>query len=359
MVSRIREIRDYWNGRVFPSGDFTVGYSRPKKKTSKQKRWDEFESKIQKRHYYETHDYGGHQIRYIDEWYDSTTEEYQRAYMDLTTPTNSHKSKTIALRGTKGISSYARRMIKSGAQLLQQKYTVRRLALLTLTLPSLPPLATELILSEMGGWSEIVRKSVQELRRELIRKGGKGEIIGCIEIQEKRYKKYKEVAPHLHLIFEAHKGDYKYYLSKEKVNQIWTRIINVQLSKIGFDEGYEFPYSSRIEAIKKGAKEYIGKYMSKGGSIIKEIKEDGKETLLPSSWWVCTKKLKDAIKLNILPLPQYYKDIVFSRDKELQEKIFDYCISIEKKWNEEMFIMGYIGKIKDYKIMSNAGISDI
>lgn len=348
---RLSERACYWHGSVFPSGDWSLGYSKPKKETEKERKWEEFKAKVQKRHYYETFDYGAKRLRYVDEIHQPGSQQWEDACMGLSNPVNSHKPQTRANRGSKGISSYGKKMVRSGCALLQQRYGKKRLSFLTLTMPSLPKWTEEIVLTDMGGWSEIVRQTLQEFSRELKRKGGSGNIVGVVEIQEERYSKYGTVSPHLHLVFEGHKGNYDYYLKVGEPQRIWQRIVENQLRKVGLEGEIDFCQSTRIESIHKDAKNYMGKYMSKGGKIVEKIIEDGKGFLLPSSWWVCSAKIKKVIKLYSFPMEDSMKQRILNGDADYIEKTFFFCNKVIREWKGDEVSFGYCGRFKEYSII--------
>jgi hypothetical protein len=344
------EQKNYWHSKLYPSGDWTLGYVSPKKKSKKEDLYDALEKNQCTKHYYETHYYGGTQLRCVEERRDVLDGELYKEYMGLSYPIKSHSPKKRVKRGQKGISSYARKMVRSACALLQWRYGKRRLSFVTLTMPSLPKYAEEIVLTDMGGWSEIVRQTLQEFRRELLRSGGSGEVVGCVEIQEQRYNKYDAVAPHIHLVFEGHKGDWKYYIYIKKCQEIWQRIVENQLRKIGLEDEIDFDESTRIESIKKDAKNYMGKYMSKGGAIVAKIIEDGKSHLLPSSWWICSSNLKKMIKIYTFSLDEDTKQSILNKDKEFIEENFYFCHSISRVWKNQEMSFGYCGRYKDYRI---------
>lgn len=164
-------------------------------------------------------------------------------------------------------------------------------------------------------WARLVKSFIKELTRELHRKGLPGEIVGVTEIQEKRYKKWGQVAPHLHLIFQGRKywSDF-WQISTSRVRDIWNRQIEVIIGAPFYGGA-----TTRIEKPRKSLKAELGKYFTKGGSIIKQIIEDGKGHLLPTGWTICTVSLKNRVKRAIKTLSTIAIEHLYDRRKQLKE----------------------------------------
>jgi hypothetical protein len=122
----------------------------------------------------------------------------------------------------------------------------------------------------------LTRQFIQEFSREIKRSGNKASWVGCTEIQEKRFKKHGEVAPHLHIVYHAHNGDYQWFITADKIRAIWKRILE---NKIGewFEQDVEVDTKAAIDTktVRKDAGAYLGKYLSKGGKVVKEMVDKG------------------------------------------------------------------------------------
>ncbi|HEY9834966.1 MAG TPA: hypothetical protein V6D26_30720, partial [Stenomitos sp.] len=119
--------------------------------------------------------------------------------MGLSVATNSHKIGVTPhkKRGGRGITPFGKRMVRSAAVLMEERYA-GRIGLGTCTLPDLPE-------SEMAtireSWPEITRKFFQEVQRELRRKGQPVVYLYCSEIQPERFCETRQVVPHLHFLY--------------------------------------------------------------------------------------------------------------------------------------------------------------
>ncbi len=214
---------------------------------------------------------------------------------------NSHKmdedlEKGRALRGSQGISTYGRKMVRNGAYILERKYGKDVLAFLTLTLPDFNEDMEPEVLEK---WAELVRLFLQQLKRKLRKAGLDGQIVGVTELQTKRLEKHGVVAPHLHLVFRAKENRYKkgWAMTCQEYREMWRREVVYQIP--------EFRYSfwnaaENVQKVDKSAEAYLGKYLSKGCDQLREIQSRKGVCRLVSGWWHMTKELKDCIKENTI-----------------------------------------------------------
>lgn len=214
-------------------------------------------------------------------------------------------------RRGKGINSNGRRMVRSALYLMQLMWGKWNLAFLTCTVPSLDYRKMKLLASR---WGEVVRRYQQELKRELERSEIDTDIVLVTEIQEKRYRETGEVAPHLHIVFRGRKsrGD-DWAVSKERARVLWENVLSAVLKR-----KIEAPASTRIESIRKNVENYLSKYMSKGGEIIKEIVNNGEKNELPAAWWGMTNTLRKRVKAGCKPISEDIKKIIYDQREELK-----------------------------------------
>lgn len=219
---------------------------------------------------------------------------------------NPEKTPSKARRGTKGITSYGRSIIRCGAQWLTDRYGARNLSFLTCTLPE-----SALAVCTPETWAEVVRQFLQSLRRQLVRAGLCPEIVGCIEIQEKRLQKTGGIPPlHLHLIFQGRQPYREWSLQKQTFRELWEQTCqNVWSDCQGFGQ------STRVESIRSSAVSYLGKYMSKGGKVLSQCNPD----LLPSAWYTISTKLKKLVK-----------DATFKVSGQSAHDLYEYFYSSDK-----------------------------
>lgn len=220
-----------------------------------------------------------------------TPEQYQNwaSSLGLSTLANSH-SPARAQRGTGGITSHGRRLVRFGAADLQRVYGVSRLSFITCTLPeAFVSLGREC-------WAEAVRQFVQSVKRELVRQGLPSHVVGVTEVQEARMDKFGGCPLHLHLVVVGKRPKGRWALTPEWIRDKWR---NAVVNATGNDKEIKFDTSTRIERIHKSADGYIGKYMSKGCKVTRQVIDQGMQHLLPACWYVCSNGLRKLYQRNI------------------------------------------------------------
>ncbi len=213
--------------------------------------------------------------------------------MGLSVATNSHKSRPRKKRGTSGITSRGKWMTRSAGAILERDAGKECLSLVTCTLPIVTEAENRSICES---WSDLVRKFFQEVGRLLTRKGLSTNYVYVTEIQERRFERYGQVAPHLHALFQGRLSKRcQWAISKAEIRALWERILSNHLNR-PVDGGA----ATRIESPRKSMVKELGKYLSKGCKIVDAITEAGKADLLPSSWWGASKELKAKVNAEIV-----------------------------------------------------------
>lgn len=183
----------------------------------------------------------------------------------------------------------AKRMVRSALSYLTERHGKRNLAFLTVTIPELD---CDELRQVCMGWGELARRLMEEIGRELIRHGLNPEYCYVNEIQEERWKRDRTPAPHIHAVFQGRRtGEKDWAISKEKFRELWERILGNFLG-----HSMELPSATRVEVIKKSAKNYMTKYMSKGGKVADEIVAAGYAEYLPGSWHGIANTLRRKVK---------------------------------------------------------------
>lgn len=216
--------------------------------------------------------------------------------LGLSDATNCHKlpplnRKKPVKRGSKGISTKQKHNVVESGYLLEKRYGKNNLSFLTATLPAFCD-RSELDLICLH-WSDLIRKFIQELGRLLEKRGYPVEMVWTTEIQEDRYLETGDVCPHLHLVMIGKKHRYQkdYAIHFSEVRSLWERILGNLL-----DRPVTCNAGTRVERPRKSLCAELGKYMSKGGKVIKQIIADGKGHLLPSNYGGCSDVLRAEIK---------------------------------------------------------------
>ena len=273
--------------------------------------------------------------------------------LGLSDATNCHKSATKngkkpSKRGSKGITTHGKRLVSNACYLLEDKYGKDCLSFLTATLPAFANLADLKLIC--ANWSDLVRKFVQELKRILDRRGYPSTMVWVTEIQEDRYRDSGVVAPHLHLTMVGKKHRYSkvWAISKGEVRSLWERLLGNLLGRLVTCQA-----ATRVERPRKSLKAEMGKYMSKGGKVIKEIIEAGKGDDLPSSYCGCSDNLKKAIQKRMIVLRGYEAEKFIDSLETMKEAgllyykpIIIYCSNLGKE-----ITVGYCGWIREREIV--------
>jgi hypothetical protein len=183
----------------------------------------------------------------------------------------------------------AKRTVRQGAFLLGDSVGCSNLSFFTGTLPGDTDEQCEIALAE---WSNICRQFIQSIGRELDRAGLPRWVIGCTEIQPKRYERTGQPWPHLHLLFPT-RGRGRWLIHRGRVNALWRRACLNRLG--GTDADYRLaPRTDPIDDDAEKLGKYLSKYMGKGNDAsIMQARSEGWQ--LPRNWHHCTHELGHAI----------------------------------------------------------------
>lgn len=217
--------------------------------------------------------------------------EVLRQHMGLVDASNSHNESRRYSKS--GITPYGKRIVKSGAVVLSKSFP-GRVAFGTLTLPTL---TGEELTKICEAWPDLVRKFFQELVRQLERSQLPTEYCYVSEIQEKRFKQWGQVCPHLHFLYVGKQSRFQksWEIPKEWFRDTWSRLLSNCLGR-----EVSTPLATRVEGAKGNLLAELGKYMSKGGQTLKAIHDRGLSHLLPRSYWGIQKDLRMQVKRSIL-----------------------------------------------------------
>lgn len=190
-----------------------------------------------------------------------------------------------AKRGSKGVTSWGKKMLKNAALLLERESGKETLSFATLTVPGC---SLEDYQAVAESWGEVVRVFLQRLTRHLQRQGLTGECVSATEIQGERYQRTGVPALHLHVLFQGKTGrKVSWALKPEQLREMWKS----SLQRFMTGEVY-WGACENIQRVRKSASGYLGKYMSKGSRECKAMSEQGLQHLLPSAWWNCSFSLR-------------------------------------------------------------------
>jgi len=238
-----------------------------------------------------------------------------------------------ARRGTRGITSYGRSLIRMGCQWLEDQFGLKHLSFLTCTLPE-----ACLAVCEPQTWSEVVHRFLKSLRGRLERASLCTEIVGCIEVQGSRLLQSSGRPPlHLHLLFQGRQKGSSWAFHPSQLQASWARACQ---SVWGDIQGFQS--SCRVERLRSSGVSYMGKYMSKGKDVLSLCKQE----LLPSAWYTISTKLKDWVKSATFKVSgQSAHDLYeyfYSGDKLLWAR------SVMSEYTEQgtCYLLAWIGQIR-------------
>lgn len=201
-----------------------------------------------------------------------------------------HQTPARQRYGLKGMTSNARRKVRSSAFLLQEKYGKGRLSFVTLTVPPLHDARSERRLASR--WHDAVRYLLRRIKRLLLERGLPPTLVGVCEIQVKRYATSGQFPLHIHLVLVGRKrkrGGWGIHYSEFR--ETWADILE---GIVG--HSIETRYLENVKEVEKDAGNYLGKYMSKSQNEIEKVIEDGNEWMLPKQWWFSTIEMKNWLK---------------------------------------------------------------
>lgn len=276
------------SARIFPNGEFGVGFVPQRGISAKERRYDE-------------------DIRYAEMNAEIVADIevgeqypegfiYTRKIIPGSPPklgTGAKSSQRPAKYGKKGITSYGRKMLRNAGYLIdracEDKYN-RFPQMGTLTIPSYSETTMRLI---AANWGDIVRKFFQECKRRYARFCYRFDYASCTEIQPGRWAESREVGLHIHFLFVAIRlGKSVWVLPDSFVREVWGRILGHYLAD---GDTPQLP-NYRREPVRKSSAAYLAKYASKGCDITKEVLEEKGEQFLPSQWWSVSSGIRAGVR---------------------------------------------------------------
>jgi hypothetical protein len=257
-------------------------------------------------------------------------------------------SKTRSKRGTAGITSYGKRMTRSAATMLEDKFGRDCLSFGTATLPFMSKAENEMVCQN---WGVIANRFFEKLTRLLEKRGLSTDYCFVTEIQEKRFDKYGIVAPHLHWIMQGKLTKKSFWLiSPDEVKVMWEQVLGNFLKR-----NVDGSTATRIEKPRKSLKQEMGKYLSKGTKIIKKIVASDHGDLLPSAYHGSSRALKREIKDAIIVLQGEACEEFIDNLDSLKE--MDLISFIPILWEipdsgGKQIAVGFVGWLRDVETVS-------
>ena len=255
---------------------------------------------------------------------------------------NSHQSPPRAKYGMKGLTGKGRKMIRSGAFLLEQRLGKEDVVMITLTVPTLGLDARRAVAKS---WGKLTNRLLQHLSRELLKAGRAPAIVGCVEVQTGRLKKFREGYLHLHLICPAHSNAGRTWAIDARALRAWwaealERVIGTNLTQL-----------PRIETaiVEKSVEAYLAKYLSKGSdeeldAFIGDLGED----CVPGQWWFCSTVMREAIKEKTIAgdsCGALLETLIEHLLEEGTGEGFEYIRHVDRKVGPHRVTCGWVGRL--------------
>jgi len=191
--------------------------------------------------------------------------------------------------GLKGITGYGKKMVRSAATLIERWATRRRTTFCTISMPDLPQ-AQRVRLAEI--WPEYLRQLIQFLARRLERQGLPPAICSVSEVQPKRLADGGSAYLHLHLIWPNHRAKCGSWAVSALEVRAWSEAF-LKRNEIFPDGAW---VRCNVQPVQKTASGYLSKYMSKGGSDVAAMAQDLGWEAIPRQWWNMSKVARDMVK---------------------------------------------------------------
>jgi hypothetical protein len=158
-----------------------------------------------------------------------------------------------------------------------------------------------------GQWSEVVRQTRQNLSRLQESKGLDTDVVGVIEIQEKRFDRTGEPVPHLHIVLQGKASIRSHWASSpHEYEDCYRRAIEAVAG-----EPVDMRAACNTQGVRKSVVNYLGKYVSKGVKSLRKIREDCGSFPLPKAWHTISRNLSQQVsdETEVCPVKSSYTQI--------------------------------------------------
>lgn len=244
--------------------------------------------------------------------------------------------------GLNGLTAHGKRAIRNIALLMEREYGKGRLSMITPTLPNYDFDNLEVI---NRNFHELIRYFNQRVRRFLKSINKPLDMIACVELQPKRLKKRKEVAPHLHMLLVVRNGikDKEDYLTEERLNSMWILSIEDTLRRFGGNLSQKVKKDIAVHSrpIEASAIQYMAKYMSKHKDDVDYVIKLEKREELPMQWWCCSKESRAKYIASIQTVNEQMAEAIYNNlEASIENGSLLWGIYIETEYKGKMIRVG-------------------
>ena len=134
----------------------------------------------------------------------------------------------------------------------------------------------------------------------------------------------------------------------DRFRKYWKESVGQVISKYGQNENKEISFRASVDCqvIRKSVVAYLGKYLSKGVELFKEIAKIEYEEYVPSQWWTANQTLKNKIKAGTIHIDtKMCQEYFYNFDWYLSQGIFTYFDFVTTDINGEERIIGCVGRM--------------
>lgn len=252
-------------------------------------------------------------------------------------------------RGSNGISSRSRQLVKDAATLLQEKYGKKHLAFVTHTIP------TRFITEIHQNWTKILHNLRRRYIRSLQKAGLSKEIVMVTEYQEDRLATSGQAVLHVHIVFQGRHKRQSWAYDVEHYKQHWKECCENYISNASSDA--EWNAATRVEGIRKSCSSYLAKYMSKGVATLNHILSIDALAYIPSSWHVLTQRLRVEVRQNTRHFEGTSAEELFEylTQNAVELLKFNRYVKVLTTDGREICV-GWYGDLKDKKLFRSCAV---
>ena len=191
--------------------------------------------------------------------------------------------------GLNGITSYGKKMVKSAGALIDKYYPHHQVTFCTVTVPTMDAVGRAECAAK---WPQLVSRFLQWLGRRLEAQGLPKVIVSVSEVQPKRLRHYKEAYLHLHALWLNPPGKRGLWtVSAIEIRTWWANAFK------RINLWYEGAWVNvDVRPVRGESARYLAKYVSKDKSLINETIDDVGREGIPGQWWNMTQWTRNWIK---------------------------------------------------------------
>lgn len=279
------------SARIYPNGEFGVGFIPRPKKRAADKKYDRGE--------YENYSLQTEIHNQYDLIEDSTDVLYTKREVQVLRPKlgiGSELSQTTQKQGSKGITAHGRKMLRNAGTIIDLICKGKRHHLPQMGTLTIPSLEKDAMIAIAKNWAYIQKRFFEKCKRRYARLGKRFYYASCSEIQPGRWIERREIGLHIHFLFISYRlSANKWSLPDQWVRNEWKSTLESVVGK-GIITGN---LNYRRETVRSSSAAYLAKYASKGTEFIREVSEEYGTDVLPSRWWSMSSPLRKCILKHI------------------------------------------------------------